>query len=90
MKKQLVVMEETGTGYSAYFDLPGCGATRAAGERNIGRTLSFLLQAPGGDSELVPELHTCSAYVELPARAETDVFVKNLEFLFSNLDTFYR
>ena len=47
MKKYLVVIKESGTGYSAYSpDLPGCvatGATRAEVERNIGRTLSFLL-----------------------------------------------
>ena len=47
MKKYLVMIEETATGYSAYSpDLPGgvaTGATRAEVERNIGRSLSFLL-----------------------------------------------
>ena len=71
MKKYLVVIEETGTGYSAYSpDLPGCvasGTTRAEVERNISRTLSFLLSELRADGEIVPEPHTYSAYVELPA-----------------------
>lgn len=71
MKKYLIVIEETGAGYSAYSpDLPGrvaTGATRAEVERNICRTLALLLSELRDDGEIVPEPHTYSAYVELPA-----------------------
>ena len=71
MKKYLIVIEETGRGYSAYSpDLPGCvatGATRREVERNICRALSLVLNELRNDGDVVPEPHTYSAYVELPA-----------------------
>jgi len=71
MKKYLIVIEETGAGYSAYSpDMPGCvatGVTRADVEKNMRRKLSFMLNELREDGEIVPEPHTYSTYVELPA-----------------------
>lgn len=71
MKKYLIVIEETGAGYSAYSpDMPGCvatGATRAEVEKNMRRKLSSVLNELREDGEIVPEPHTYSTYVELPA-----------------------
>lgn len=48
MKKILIVIEETGTGYSAYSpDLPGCvstGRTRNEVERNMREAIKFHLE----------------------------------------------
>ncbi|MGB7846034.1 MAG: type II toxin-antitoxin system HicB family antitoxin [Candidatus Acidiferrum sp.] len=71
MKKYLIVVEETGTGYSAYSpDLPGCistGASRAEVEKNMREAIAFHLDARREEGEPVPEPHTYSGYVELPA-----------------------
>jgi predicted RNase H-like HicB family nuclease len=71
MKKYLIVIEETGTGYSAYSpDLPGCvstGATRPEVEQNMRDAIAFHLDGLREDGAPVPEPHTYSAYVELPA-----------------------
>jgi predicted RNase H-like HicB family nuclease len=71
MKKYLIVIEETETGYSAYSpDLPGCvstGASRAEVEKNMREAISFHLDGLREEGELIPEPHTYSAYVELPA-----------------------
>ncbi|MFB3906160.1 MAG: type II toxin-antitoxin system HicB family antitoxin [Acidobacteriota bacterium] len=48
MRQYLVVLEETETGYSAYYpDVPGCvatGSTREEVERNIREALEFHLK----------------------------------------------
>jgi predicted RNase H-like HicB family nuclease len=71
MKKYLIVIEETGTGYAAYSpDLPACvstGRSRSEAERNIRRALSFHLQKLHEEGEPAPEPHTYSSYIELPA-----------------------
>ena len=71
MKKYLIVVEQTATGYSAYSpDLPGCvatGASRAEVEKNMSEAVSFHLDGLREDGEPVPEPRTYSAYVELPA-----------------------
>ena len=71
MKKYLIVIEETSTGYSAYSpDLPGCvatGASRAEVEKNMSEAISLHLDGLREDGEPVPEPRTYSAYVELPA-----------------------
>jgi predicted RNase H-like HicB family nuclease len=71
MKKYLIVIEETSTGFSAYSpDLPGCvatGATRAEVEKNMREAISFHLDGLREDGEPVPEPRTYSTYVELPA-----------------------
>ena len=71
MKKYLAVIEETGTGFSAYSpDLQGCvatGTTRAEVEKNLGEAIAFHLDGLREDGESAPEPRTYSTYVELPA-----------------------
>jgi predicted RNase H-like HicB family nuclease len=70
MKKYLIVIEQTETGFSAYSpDLPGCvstGATREEVERNMREAIAFHLDGLREDGQAVPEPHSYSAYVELP------------------------
>ncbi|MFI5057778.1 MAG: type II toxin-antitoxin system HicB family antitoxin [Candidatus Acidiferrales bacterium] len=71
MKKYLVVIEETNTGFSAYSpDLPGCvstGRTREEMEENMREAIGFHLDGLREEGQAVPEPRTYSAYVELPA-----------------------
>lgn len=71
MKKYLIVIEETKTGFSAYSpDLPGCvstGGTRKEVEENMRAAIAFHLDGLREESQPVPEPRTYSAYVELPA-----------------------
>jgi predicted RNase H-like HicB family nuclease len=71
MKKYLIVVEQTQTGYSAYSpDLPGCvstGRTREDVEQNMREAIAFHLDGLREEGHAVPEPHTYSAYVELPA-----------------------
>ena len=71
MKKYLIIIEETATGYSAYSpDLPGCvstGATRSEVEQNMREAIAFHLDGLREEGLAVPEPHSYSAYVELPA-----------------------
>ena len=72
MKKYLIVIEETGSGYSAYSpDLDGCVATertREEVEREMRDAIAFHLEGIAQSGEPVPEPHTYSAYVEVPAQ----------------------
>lgn len=71
MKKFLIVIEETGTGFSAYSpDLPGCvstGRTREEVERNMREAVDFHLEGMRLEGMNAPEPHTYSAYIEVPA-----------------------
>ena len=71
MKKYLVVIEETGTGYSAYSpDLEGCvstGRTREEVERNMQEAIEFHLEGLRLEGLQVPQPHSYSTYVEVPA-----------------------
>ncbi len=71
MKKYLIVIEPTATGFSAYSpDLPGCvstGRTREEVEQNMRDAIAFHLDGLREEGEPVPEPQTYSAYVELPA-----------------------
>lgn len=71
MKKYLIVIEETETGFSAYSpDLPGCaatGASRAEVEENMREAISFHLDGLREEGQPVPEPRSYSTYVELPA-----------------------
>jgi predicted RNase H-like HicB family nuclease len=71
MKKYLIVIEPTKTGFSAYSpDLPGCastGRTREEVEQNIREAIAFHLDGLSEEGQAVPEPHTYSTYVELPA-----------------------
>ena len=70
MKKYLIVIEPTQTGFSAYSpDLPGCvstGATRQEVEQNMREAIAFHLDGLRDEGQPVPEPHSYSAYVELP------------------------
>jgi predicted RNase H-like HicB family nuclease len=71
MKKYLIVIEETSTGYSAYSpDLDGCaatGSTREEVESQMQEAIAFHLEGIARSGQPVPEPHTYSAYVEVPA-----------------------
>src|SRR6266700_574425 len=71
MKKYLIVIEPTQTGFSAYSpDLPGCvstGRTREEVEQNMRDAIAFHLDGLREEGQAVPEPQTYSAYVELPA-----------------------
>jgi predicted RNase H-like HicB family nuclease len=73
MKKYLIVVEETGTGYSAYSpDLEGCvatGKTRQEVEREMQGAIAFHLEGITRSGEPIPGPRTYSAYVEVPAQA---------------------
>jgi predicted RNase H-like HicB family nuclease len=69
--KYLIVIEQTGTGYSAYSpDLPGCVATgtdRAVVEREMREAIAFHLDGLKAEGMEVPEPHSYSAYVDVSA-----------------------
>jgi predicted RNase H-like HicB family nuclease len=71
MKKYLIVIEPTETGFSAYSpDLPGCistGRTREEVELNMREAIGFHLDGLREEGQPVPDPQTYSAYVELPA-----------------------
>jgi predicted RNase H-like HicB family nuclease len=71
MKKYLIVIEETSTGYSAYSpDLDGCvstGRTREEVQRNMREAIEFHLEGMRLEGLAAPEPHTYSTYVEVPA-----------------------
>lgn len=69
--RYLIVIEPTGTGYSAYSpDLAGCvstGVTREEVERNMHEAIEFHLEGLRQSGYEVPEPGTSSAYVEVEA-----------------------
>jgi predicted RNase H-like HicB family nuclease len=75
MKKYLIVIEETGTGYSAYSpDLDGCiatGTTREEVEREMQEAIAFHLEGMAQSGEPIPEPHTSQPMSKsLPKRAD--------------------
>ena len=71
MKKYLVVIEQTGTGFSAYSpDLPGCiatGATREEVEREMREAIEFHLDGMKQEGLEIPVPHSYSTYCEVAA-----------------------
>jgi len=71
MSRYLIVIEETGTGFSAYSpDVPGCAATggsREDVERNMREALAFHLDGLREDGRPVPAPSTSAAYVDVAA-----------------------
>ena len=67
--KYLVVIEPTGTGFSAYSpDLPGCvatGATEEEVEREMQEAMAFHVEGLTLEGYPVPEPSTRSAYLEV-------------------------
>lgn len=70
MKRYLIVIEDTGTGYSAHCpDLPGCvstGESRSGVEANIREAIRFHVEGLRRAAFDVPEPHSYSTYVEVP------------------------
>jgi len=69
--KVLIIVEETGTGYSAYApDLPGCiatGATRAEVEKEMREAIEFHLEGMRAHGEVPPTTHAYATVVEVAA-----------------------
>jgi predicted RNase H-like HicB family nuclease len=71
MKKYLIIVEKTETGYSAYSpDVPGCGSTgetKEEVERNIQEAIQFHLEGLREEGYEIPELSTYSSYIDVAA-----------------------
>jgi len=71
MKKYLIVIECTDSGYSTYSpDLPGCvstGKSREEAEKNMREAIEFHVDGLRQEGYSVPEPQASSSYIELPA-----------------------
>jgi predicted RNase H-like HicB family nuclease len=71
MKKYLIIVEETETGYSAFSpDVPGCGSTGATKEeveRNIQEAIEFHLEGLKEEGYDIPEPSSYSSYIDIAA-----------------------
>jgi predicted RNase H-like HicB family nuclease len=71
MRRYLIIVEETDTGYSAYSpDLSGCvstGRTLEEVKQNMRKAMEFHLEGMRLEGIPVPEPHTYSDYVDVPA-----------------------
>jgi predicted RNase H-like HicB family nuclease len=67
--RYLIVIEPTGTGFSAYSpDLPGCastGATREECEENMHEAIEFHLDGLRHEGEPVPQPGSSAAFVDV-------------------------
>lgn len=71
MKKYLIIIEKTDTGYSAYSpDLPGCastGHTREEVEANMREAIQFHIDGLKQEGYEIPQPSTYSSYVDVAA-----------------------
>jgi len=71
MKKYLIIVEKTETGYSAFSpDIPGCGSTgetKEEVERNIQEAIEFHIEGLREEDYEVPEPTTYSSYIDIAA-----------------------
>jgi predicted RNase H-like HicB family nuclease len=71
MRRYLIVIEQTHTGYSAYSpDLPGCvatGSTREDVERTMRETVAFHVDGLRAEGQPLPAASTVAMYVEVAA-----------------------
>lgn len=71
MKKYLIIVEKTDTGYSAFSpDVPGCGSvgdTKEEVERNIQEAIEFHLEGLREEGYAIPEPSSYSSYVDVAA-----------------------
>lgn len=71
MKKYLIVVEKTNSGYSAYSpDLPGCGSagsTPEEAESNIKEAIQFHIEGLKEEGFAIPEPRSYSSYVDVAA-----------------------
>ena len=68
MSRYLVVVEKTGTGYSAYSpDVPGCiatGRTRRAVEKTMREAIEFHIQGLREDGAALPSARSYATWCE--------------------------
>ena len=71
MSRYLIVIETTGTGFSAYSpDLPGCAATGGTREevaRNMQEAIEFHIEGLRRAGEAVPQPSSQAGYCEVAA-----------------------
>jgi len=71
MSKYLIIIEKTGTGYSAYSpDLPGCvatGATREETEHEMKDAIEFHIEGLRLNGDEVPKPSSLASYCEVAA-----------------------
>ncbi|MFL5614003.1 MAG: type II toxin-antitoxin system HicB family antitoxin [Gemmatimonadaceae bacterium] len=71
MRRYLIVIEQSDTGYSAYSpDLPGCiatGLTREEVERTMRETVSFHVDGLRAEGQPLPAASSVATYVEVAA-----------------------
>jgi predicted RNase H-like HicB family nuclease len=71
MKKYLIIVEKTATGFSAYSpDLDGCvatGTTRDEVEANMREAIEFHLEGLKLEGQAIPEPESYSAYLDIAA-----------------------
>ena len=71
MKKYLIIVEKTETGYSAYSpDVPGCGSTgetKEEVEHNIQEAIQFHLEGLREEGYEIPEPSTYSSHIDVAA-----------------------
>ena len=69
--KCLIVIERTGTGYSAYSpDIPGCvatGTTRDEAEREMKSAIAFHIEGLKSEGIALPTPHSSSLYIDISA-----------------------
>lgn len=69
--KVLIVVEKTGTGFSAYSpDVPGCiatGGTREEVEREMREAIAFHLEGLRADGAALPEPQAYATYCDVAA-----------------------
>jgi predicted RNase H-like HicB family nuclease len=69
--KYLVIIEETGIGYSAFSpDLLGCvatGSSKEEVENNMKDAVAFHLEEMDQEGQEIPKPHSFSTYLEIPA-----------------------
>ena len=73
MSKYLIIIEKTGTGYSAYSpDLPGCaatGASRIDAEKNMYDAIQMHIEGLREDGLPIPESTAFAEYMLIGASA---------------------
>ena len=71
LKKYLIIVEETSTGYSAFSpDVPGCGSTgqtKEEVEHNIQEAIAFHIEGLRQEGYEIPEPSTYSSYIDIAA-----------------------
>ena len=69
MSKYLIIIEKTGTGYSAYSpDLPGCvatGGTREETESEMKDAIEFHIEGLRLNGDVVPKPSSLASYCEV-------------------------